>query len=435
MASQEKKQAQPFADIFDEDEAERSFLLSKPTCLVIFGKPGSGKKTLASKLAQRWNCIFIEASEVIQKNIQQRSEYGLQCQKLLCQGQSIPEELVTKMILQMIDESPEIAHYGYVLTGFPSLSEEYMTVPQQLEKLIHLKFKPDFLINIKCPDYELCQRISGQRQNPSGKIYQRSQWDPKAIDKRKKEKDPDEEEDEEEGEGQDAEEEAEEEEEEKEEEEEGEEDEKSDPFLQLVHRPEDFLENAEKRIGIYKDIVLPHLEGLLTCHDCRYLIEVDGSQQPDNVLEVTSDKNYTCNYCCFNKQDELLRALSSYKLIAPRYRWRRSRWGQVCPVALKEGNMVMGNPEFAVRLVEFDTPNFHIYFMRCLYLLISVLSFLGKMYVLSCQEALKKFVLNPRPYLLPPMPVSPCKVFVFGPPFSGRTTICNLIAHKYKGKV
>ncbi|NWY11829.1 KAD9 kinase, partial [Aphelocoma coerulescens] len=419
MASQEGKQAEPFTDIFDEDEAEQSFLLSKPTCFIVFGKPGSGKKTLARKLAQRWNCIFIEASEVIQMNIQQETENGLKCQELLCQGQSIPEEWVTEMILQKT-ESPEVAHFGkyiysfnflecYVLTGFPSLSEEYMTVPQQIEKIMNLKLKPDVLINIKCPDYDLCQRISGLRQNPdSGEIYQRSQWDPKVTDKHKKEKDLDEEEDEEEDEEQ--------------EEDEGEEETAEGPrkklasFNQLVQRPEDFLENAEKRIGIYKDMMHQPLEEFLTDQDCRYLIEVDGSQQPDHVFEsnkkayVTSDKNYICCYCYFNKQDELFRALSSYKLIAPRFRWRRSRWGQVCPVALKEGDIVMGNPEFAV-------------------------SFLGKMYVLSSQEALKKFMLNPRPYLLPPMPVSPCKVFVFGPPFSGRTTICNVIAHNYKGKV
>ncbi|NWR49440.1 KAD9 kinase, partial [Regulus satrapa] len=252
MASQDKKQAQPFTDIFDEDEAERSFLLSKPTCLIVFGKPGSGKKTLAKKLAQTWNCVFIEASEVIQTNIQQGTEYGLKCQELLCQGQSIPEIMVTEMILQKI-ESPEVAHFGYVLTGFPSLSEEYMTVPQQIEKIMNLKLKPDVLINIKCPDYDLCQRISGQRQNPySGEIYQRSQWDPKATDKRKIKKDQEEEEDEEE-------------EEEDEEEEEEEEDaegprKKLEPFHQLVQRPEDLLENAEKRVGIYKDIMLPHLE-------------------------------------------------------------------------------------------------------------------------------------------------------------------------------
>ncbi|NXY17685.1 KAD9 kinase, partial [Atrichornis clamosus] len=394
MASQEEEQAQLFTDIFDEDEAERSFLLSKPTCLIIFGKPGSGKKTLARKLAQSWQCIFIEASEVIETNICEGTEYGLKCQEMLVKGQSVSEELVTKMILQKI-ESPEVAHFGYVLTGFPSVSEEYMTVSQQIEKIMNLKLKPDVLINIKCSDHDLCQRISGQRQHlDSGEVYQRRQWDPEVIEKHKKEKGQHEED-----EGQ----------EEEEETAEGPH-KKSEFFHQLVQRPEDFLENAEKRIGTYKDIMLHCLEELMTEHDCRYLIEVDGSLQPDRLFEVTSDKSYTCCYCCFNKQDELFRALSTCNLIAPRYRWRRSRWGQACPVALKEGDIVMGNPEFAV-------------------------SFLGKMYVLSSQEALKTFMLNPRPYLLPPMPLPPCKVLVFGPPFSGRTTICNLIAHKYKGKV
>lgn len=38
---------------------------------------------------------------------------------------------------------------GYVLTGFPFLSEKYMTVPQQIEKIMNLKLKPHILINIK----------------------------------------------------------------------------------------------------------------------------------------------------------------------------------------------------------------------------------------------------------------------------------------------
>ncbi|KFP23786.1 Adenylate kinase 9, partial [Colius striatus] len=399
MASQEGKQAEPFADIFNEDEAEKSFLLSKPTCLLILGKPGSGKKTLARKLAQIWKCVFIEALEVIETNICEETEYGLKCQELLLKGQSISEELVTEMILKKI-ESPEVTHFGYVLSGFPSLSEEYMTVSQQIEKIKYLKLKPDFLINIKCSDFDLCQRISGQRQHPeSGQVYQRNQWDPNVIEKCKTEKDQHEEENEEED-------------EKNEEDDEQEEEEPAENPLvmseilhQFVQRPEDILENVEERVGLYKDIMLHPLEDLMAEQDCRYLIELDGNQQPDDLL-----KNLICCYCCFNKQDELLRVLSSLKLIAPRYRWRRSRWGQACPVALKEGDIVMGNPDLAV-------------------------SFLGKMYILSSPEALKKFMLNPRPYLLPPMPLPPCKVLVFGPPFSGRTTICNLIAHKYKGKV
>ncbi|NXH14851.1 KAD9 kinase, partial [Bucco capensis] len=394
MALQEEKQAQPFVDNFDEDEAEKSFLLSKPTCLIIFGKPGSGKKTLARKLAQMWKCIFIEALEVIEMNIHEETECGLKCQELLWRGQSIPEELVTEMILKKL-ESPEVAHFGYVLSGFPSLSEEYMTVAQQIEKIKNLKLKPDFLINIKCSDFDLCQRISGQRQHPdSGQVYQRQEWDPNATEKHKKEKNQHEEENEED----------------EEQEEETEEDQlQMSEFLhQLVQRPEDILENAEERVGTYKDIMLRPLEDLMAEQDCQYLIELDGNEQPDDLF-IVNRNDLWCS-CCFHEQDELFQALSSFKAISPRYRWRRSRWGQACPVALKEGDIKRGNPDLAV-------------------------SFLGRMYLLSSLEALQTFLLNPRPYLLPPMPIPPCKVLVFGPPFSGRTTICNLIAHKYKGKV
>uniref|UniRef100_A0A8B9DH83 Adenylate kinase 9 n=1 Tax=Anser cygnoides TaxID=8845 RepID=A0A8B9DH83_ANSCY len=368
MASQGEKQAQPFTDIFDEDEAEKSFLLSKPPCLIVLGKPGSGKKTLARKLAQIWKCIYIEGKHTLYL------EHCIGfCQELLFKGQSISEELVTEMILKKI-ESPEATHFGYVLSGLPSLSEEYMTVSQQIEKIKHLKLKPDFLVNIKCSDYDLCQRISGQRQHPdSGQVYQRNQWDPKVNEKRKKNSEQHGEENEEEVEEQ----------EEEEVNTTAEDSLKMSEILhQLVQRPEDFLENAEERVGMYKDIMLRSLE-----------------------VYVASYKNYMCHYCCFNKQDELFRVLSSFKQIAPRYRWRRSRWGQACPVALKEGDIVMGDPELAV-------------------------SFLGKMYVLSSPEALKKFMLNPRPYLLPPMPIPPCKVLVFGPPFSGRTTILSAEAWK-----
>ncbi|ELR49006.1 hypothetical protein M91_07480, partial [Bos mutus] len=110
------------------------------------------------------------------------------------------------------------------------------------------------------------------------------------------------------------------------------------------------------------------------------------------------------------ENDELFRTLASYKLIAPRYRWQRSRWGRTCPVTLKEGNIFQGLPDFSV-------------------------SFLGKMYCLSSEEALKTFLLNPRPYLIPPMPAPPFKVFIFGPQSSGKTTLSNLLAKHYKGKV
>lgn len=58
-------------------------------------------------------------------------------------------------------------------------------------------------------------------------------------------------------------------------------------------------------------------------------------------------------------------------------------------------------------------------------------SFLNKIYVLSSQEALQKFLVKPRWYLLPPMPRSPCRVAVIGPLQSGKSTLSTLLAEYY----
>ena len=108
--------------------------------------------------------------------------------------------------------------------------------------------------------------------------------------------------------------------------------------------------------------------------------------------------------------EDLMRVLSSKCRLAPRYRWRRSRWERYCPVAMAEGNLVQGKPEFAV-------------------------SFLDKMYVLSSTDALGKFLTCPRRYLVDPYPRAPCKLVVLGPPKSGKTTLCNLLAKEYDAKV
>lgn len=73
----------------------------------------------------------------------------------------------------------------------------------------------------QCPDYDLSQRISGQRQHSStGYIFTRDQWDPEAIESRRRKK----EEAQKEGKG----------EEEREEEEEQEEEEVISPY-QILH--------------------------------------------------------------------------------------------------------------------------------------------------------------------------------------------------------
>nr|XP_048280947.1 adenylate kinase 9 isoform X4 [Myodes glareolus] len=419
MASAEKTEECPFADIFNEDETERNYLLSKPTCFIIFGKPGSGKTTLARNIAQAWKCIRVEALSVLEEHIATETETGTMLQSLLMSGHSIPDELVTRLILEKL-KSPEVSHFGYIITEIPSLAQDTMTTLKQLDLVKNLELQPDVIINIKCGDYDLCQRVSGQRQHSStGYIYNRDQWDPEIIEsrrRRKKDLPKD-------GKA-----------EEEEEEEEQEEEEAFMAEMQmvteilqyLVQRPEDYLENIENTVKLYKDILLSALEELMAEHNPQYLIELDGNKSPEDhfvtVIErlkylnlkraavITKLQSTEEEMNDIADTEELFRTVSSYKLIAPRYRWCRSKWGRSCPLALKDGNIYSGSADFSV-------------------------SFLGKMYCLSSEETLRLFSLNPRPYLLPPMPIPPCKIFIFGPGSSGRTTLCNLIAEHFKGKV
>nr|KAF6340910.1 adenylate kinase 9 [Myotis myotis] len=420
MTFQEKIEEHPFVDIFNEDEADKHFMLSKPVCFVVFGKPGVGKTTLARQIAHEWKCIRVEALTILEEHIANETEAGVMLQSMLMSGQSIPDELVIKLMLEKLN-SLEISHFGYIITELPTLPQDAMTTLQQITLIKNLDLKPDIIINIKCPDYDLCQKVSGQRQHSTtGYIYTREQWDPEVIENRRKKK----KEAHKEGRG----------EEEGEEEEEQEEEEAFIAEMQvvaeilqhLVQRPEDYMENIENIVKLYKDMILHALEEIMAEHNPQYFIELDGNKPPEDLFNTVIERLKYLNLrraAVLTKlqsaeeelndamdNDELFRTLASYKLIAPRYRWQRSRWGRSCPVTLKEGNIYPGMADFSV-------------------------SFLGKMYCLASEETLRAFLLNPRPYLLPPMPAPPFKVFVFGPPSSGKTTLCNLLAEHYKGKV
>lgn len=46
-------------------------------------------------------------------------------------------------------------YIGYVLDGFPSLCEDWMSIKEQLELVKNWKYKPDFIINLKVQFYSI----------------------------------------------------------------------------------------------------------------------------------------------------------------------------------------------------------------------------------------------------------------------------------------
>ncbi|XP_005914603.1 adenylate kinase 9 [Haplochromis burtoni] len=391
-----------------EDEAERERLLAKPTCFIIVGRPGVGKSTLAKKIAESWRCILIDDTNLLNTHIKNETKEGLELLDILSEGRSVPENVVLKLILARLN-SPDVEHYGYVLSCLPFMSEEHLKINEQIELIKNLKLTPDIIINIKCPDKDLVQRLSGLKQDPeTGQFYNRDQWQREEVyNKEKKSKEQD---------AEDA-----------EDVEEQEEELSKDTNDRMVWTPEYLAKNAFVRINMYKDNMLRPLEDYMANHNPLYLLELDGNNSTEewhlsvmSRLETLAINRVPVPVLLHQTEDEemqedvstedLLRIMSSYRIMVPGFRWRRSRWGRTCPVALKEGKVIPGKPQFSV-------------------------GFQDKLYILSSAEAHHKFVTNPRPYLLPPMPRLPCKVSIIGPSLAGKTTLCKLLAQHYNTAV
>lgn len=426
-------------DPYSEDETEMRFLYSKPSCFLLLGKPGVGKTSLARRFAAEWKCELINSTDIILQNMELQTEIGQKCVEILHRGEAIPDDMVLKMIEDKVN-SPEVAHHGYVMDDFPCISEDLMSIKDQLELIKSWKLKPDFIINLRIPDKDIENRRIGQKIDPTTlDIYIKEVYAPdlpepakikpsqqKLKPKKKKKVTPENEDSEEE---------------EEEEEEEAELNQQELPPLdeepvielplevleRLIKRPEDMAEQVEENLGKYKTNMLRILEDYMADHDQQYLIEMDGNQTVLSLFKQLMQKLTTfvlrpaAVVTRLNDPEEeempedmdteeLLRSFGPRQMVAPRYRWRRSRWLRNCPVALHEGNILPGKPEFTV-------------------------SFLDKIYCLSSAEAMEKFVKNPRPYLLPDQPRPPCKLSIIGAPISGKTTLANLIAHKYGCKV
>ncbi|XP_051264627.1 adenylate kinase 9 isoform X2 [Dicentrarchus labrax] len=400
-------QTDRLVDNLIEDEAERETLLAKPTCFIIVGRPGVGKSTLAKNIAESWKCILIDDTDLLNTHIKNKTEQGIKLLNVLSGGGSIPEDTVLQLILDRLN-SPDVEHYGYVLSCLPFLSEECLKIHEQIELIKNLKLTPDFIINIKCADKDLVHRLSGLKQHPeTGQLYNRDQWQRKEVFNKKKENRDEEVEDEED---------------------QAVEEELQKDFIdQMVWTPENLPRNAFHRVNMYKDTMLRPLEDYMTDHNLLYLLELDGNNTPEELhlsvmtrLGSMAIKRVSIPVLLPQTDDEelsedidtenLLRVMSSSRPVAPGFRWRRSRWGRTCPVALKEGKVIPGMPELSV-------------------------GFQDKMYILSSQEAYQKFITNPRRYLLPPMPRPPCRVSIIGPPQAGKSTLCKLVAQHYNALV
>ena len=126
--------------------------------LILFGPPGAGKGTQASRLQSDFQLPFISTGDMLRANVKQGSELGGQAQRFMDAGELVPDELILAMAAERLQQ--EDAQDGFILDGFPRTLEQARALDEQLS---HLRRRVTAALLIDVPDDEVVRRLSGRR--------------------------------------------------------------------------------------------------------------------------------------------------------------------------------------------------------------------------------------------------------------------------------
>lgn len=102
--------------------------------LVIFGAPGSGKGTQSERLIDEYGLHHISTGELLRRHIAEGTELGTVANQYISQGHLIPDELMIKVLEDVLDSNPEITSKGVIFDGFPRTIEQAKSLNQMLDK-------------------------------------------------------------------------------------------------------------------------------------------------------------------------------------------------------------------------------------------------------------------------------------------------------------
>jgi adenylate kinase len=163
---------------------------------IIFGPPGSGKGTYASRLQSRLGVDVIAMGDIFREILKEETELGRKVKGYVEKGLLVPDAIVIEVLKNRLAKIPE--GKGFILDGYPRTLEQAET----LEGIA----KIDVIILLMVPDWIIIERLSSRRicrncgevynvrflkpkvenvcDKCGGPLYQRSDDTPEVIKKR-----------------------------------------------------------------------------------------------------------------------------------------------------------------------------------------------------------------------------------------------------------
>jgi adenylate kinase len=87
------------------------------TRLIIFGAPGAGKGTQATRIAQSHGIPAISTGDIFRSNIKSETALGLQVKEILASGAYVPDEVTNAIVRDRLGQPDALG--GFLLDGYP----------------------------------------------------------------------------------------------------------------------------------------------------------------------------------------------------------------------------------------------------------------------------------------------------------------------------
>ena len=163
---------------------------------VIFGAPGAGKGTYASRLQSRLNVDIIAMGDIFREMLKEDSELGRKIKGYVEKGLLVPDDIVNEVLKQRLKKVPPCM--GFILDGYPRTVEQADTLESITRiEVVVLLMVPDWIIIERLSSRRICRncgtvynirflkpKVEGVCDKCGGELYQRSDDTPEVIKNR-----------------------------------------------------------------------------------------------------------------------------------------------------------------------------------------------------------------------------------------------------------
>ena len=145
--------------------------------IVLFGKPGAGKGTQAEFLKEKYKLTHISTGDVFRYNLKNDTELGKQARVYMDNGDLVPDELTTKMLIDEVNKHPRTN--GILFDGYPrtisqaeALDTFLVTIGSKVAGTIALEADDEILIQRLLERGKTSGRIDDQDEDKIRNRYQ-----------------------------------------------------------------------------------------------------------------------------------------------------------------------------------------------------------------------------------------------------------------------